>query len=76
MIVSNDIKPERQVYYLGALLLEVLEDASGDSVDLFTAFESMNVKRTVSASSFVLALDWLFLIGAISNDGGRILKCF
>ena len=27
MIIGKDIKPERQIYHLGALLLEVLKDA-------------------------------------------------
>lgn len=76
MIISKDMKPERQVYYLGALLLEVLRDAPGRTVELFDMFEQMNSREVVSVNVFILTLDWLFLLGAISNDKGRIAICF
>lgn len=76
MIVGNDIKPERQIYRLGALLLEVLQNTPNRAIELFDVFEHMNSHENVSVNAFMLTLDWLFLLGAIANDRGRIIKCF
>lgn len=76
MIIGKDIKPERQIYRLGALLLEVLQDTTNRNIELFDVFEQANSREPVSMNAFILALDWLFLLGAITNDGGRIVKCF
>lgn len=76
MIVTKDTKPERQIYYLGALLLEVLHNTPNRTVELFDVFADLNKRETVSVNAFMLALDWIFLLGAITNDKGRIVKCF
>lgn len=76
MIVGKDIKPERQIYHLGAVLLEVLQDTPDKTMEIFDVFERMNGHEVVSVSAFILTLDWLFLLGAIAGDRGHIIKCF
>ena len=76
MIIGKDIKPDRQVYHLGALLLKVLQDSPSTTIGLFDMFERINKYETVSMNAFILTVDWLFLLGAITSDSGRIIKCF
>lgn len=76
MITSNDIRPEKQIYSLGALLLEVLRKAPSDRIELFEAYEEMKLTTGMSISVFVLTLDWLFLLGAVKAEEGAIVKCF
>lgn len=76
MIISEDIRPERQIYHLGALLLKVLKDHPSSEVDSYDVFELLNSQQVVSMNAYVLVLDWLFLLGAITNNNKRIVKCF
>ena len=76
MIIGKDIKPERQIYHLGALLIEVLKDTPNRDIELFDVFEHMNKYETISMNAFILTLDWLFLLGAITRERGCIVKCF
>jgi hypothetical protein len=76
VITSNDIRPEKQIYSLGALLLEVLRKAPSDRIELFEAYEEMKLTTGMSISVFVLTLDWLFLLGAVKAEEGAIVKCF
>lgn len=73
MIISHDYNPERQLYYLGAKLLEVMPANRG--VALFDAFQMLSEREDVSFSLFILTADWLFLIGAIDLDGGELVRC-
>lgn len=76
MIINRDIKPERQIYHLGGCLIEVLREASEESVELFWVFELMNRRENVTMSAFILTLDWLFMLGVVDHQEGRIVKCF
>jgi hypothetical protein len=75
MIINKNISPQRDVYYLGALLINVLTDHTSE-ISFFEAFIQINQREKVSMNLFTLAVDWLFLLGAISSKDGRIVKCF
>jgi hypothetical protein len=77
MIVSKDINPERDVYYLGAKIIEVIDASEGNKVDFFEVFERVNATEKISINLYALTLDWLFLIGIITKtEKGSIEKCF
>lgn len=76
MIINKDINPEREIYYLGAQVIEILRNSPKDKVELFDAFQSLNEKKRVSMNLFVLTLDWLYLLGIINTAEGDIVKCF
>lgn len=76
MIIDRDMKPERQIYHLGGRLIEVLKEAREEDVELIWAFERMNRREGVSMSAFILALDWLFMLGIVDHQEGRIVRCF
>ena len=76
MIINYDIKPDRQLYSLGAKLIMALQVFTDNFVDLLDAFEVMKAEGPISMNAFFLTLDWLFLLGLINYDEGRIKKCF
>lgn len=76
MILGKDIKPDRQIYNIGAFVIEVLQSMEDSEMDFLVVFEELKKKISVSFNTFMLALDWLFLLGAIENNNGRIKKCF
>jgi hypothetical protein len=77
MIISKDINPERDYYYLGAKVIEILSTREEKKFDFFSAFEELKSSENISINLFTLTLDWLFLIGAIDkSEKGFITKCF
>ena len=77
MIISKDINPERDFYYLGAKTIEILSSSDDNPLDFFTVFETLKSSEDISLNLFILTLDWLFIIGAINNSQkGYIVKCF
>lgn len=76
MIVDKDTHPERKIYYLGALVLEILNNNSKNDSDFLEVFQQLKERAKVSMNLFTLTLDWLFLLGAIDTNRGRIEKCF
>jgi len=77
MIVSKDVNPERDFYYLGAKVIEVLSSEEDEIVDYFDIFQKINSSEQVSINLYSLTLDWLYLIGVIDNsEKGNIRKCF
>jgi hypothetical protein len=77
MIVSRDINPERDVYYLGARVIETISNSKKKEFDFFDIFEKLKVSNNISVNLFILTLDWLYLIEAINSPvNGKITKCF
>lgn len=76
MIVNKDSNPEKEVYHLGGLLIEVLSESTDIKTDFFQAFQALNKKMKVSMGLFTLTVDWLFLLGTIKSDGKYIEQCF
>jgi ABC-three component (ABC-3C) system Middle Component 6 len=77
MIISSDIKPDRDLYFLGSKVIEVLIDFDEKKVDYFELFQKINLELEISLNLYILVLDWLFIIGVIKNAENRLIeKCF
>ena len=77
MIVNKNINPERDLYYLGGKVIEVLNSFTENEIDYFDLFLSVNKSNKVSFKLYSLVLDWLFILGIIKNGNkGLIIKCF
>ena len=77
MIVSRDIHPERDFYYLGAKVIKLLEQSKTEIFDFFEVYASLKREENVSINLFVLTLDWLYLNQVIDkNQKGELIKCF
>lgn len=77
MIVNKDINPVRDVYYLGAKVIELLSLEQNSTANFYDVFEKLNATEKVSINLYILTIDWLYIAGAVSGmENGRIIKCF
>ena len=77
MIVNKNTNPERDLYYLGGKVIEVLNSFTKNEIDYFDLFISVNKSTKISLNIFSLVLDWLFILGVIKKGNkGLIIKCF
>ena len=77
MIVSKDINPERDFYFLGAKVIQVLLESETDTINFFDIFEKVNNIEKISINLFTLTLDWLYIIGAVDKSkNGNLKRCF
>lgn len=78
MIVDSDKHPERNIYFVGAMLLKLLFKSSNHEYDILEIFKKYNKGRKIKISFdyFLLSLDWLFILGKINlNECGNIILC-
>lgn len=77
MIISKNIHPERDLYYLGGKVIEVLSSSKGVEYDYFDLYAHVKSIQPISFNLYMQVIDWLFIIGTISNGkNGFIEKCF
>ena len=77
MIVTNNTNPDRDLYYLGGKVIEVLISNDSNEVDYFDLYQKVNNELSISINLYTLVLDWLFIIGAVINaENGLVRKCF
>lgn len=72
MILNTERNPKDSLYYIGAILLEILQS----SKDGFYIDELRNKAKNkkINMSFFYYALDWLFIISKIEIKNERICR--
>jgi len=76
MILPIDVSPQDSLYYIGGVTLDVLKK-NGRCMGFVDLFSELNKELYVSIVSFVLVLDWLFLVDAAIVEGdGMVRLCF
>ncbi len=76
MLILTEKHPEKSLYFLGAKLLSLLlkRDTSYFVLELYEVSFS---NSEIGFNRYLLALDWLFMLGVIElNQEGKITKCF
>lgn len=75
MLLPENIHPNNSLYLAGGFVLKALE--SFDEAGLMDLYIESRKLHDMPMPLFVLALDWLFLVGLIShNADGSIISCF
>ena len=76
MLLPNNIRPENSSYYIGGQIIGYLRSCGERSARLGDLVEWASSELGSSVSSALLALDWLYLIDAVTMEtDGRILLC-
>ena len=75
MIINKDNNPQRDLYYLGAQVINLLDTESYEA-DFFDVFQQLKKREDISMHLFVLTIDWLYLLGVVNSRKGVITKCF
>lgn len=79
MILSNSVKPEHTIYYLGAKLIQCIQEQSLailDSIELFEKFKNKTNSK-ITFVQYMYTLNWLYLLDLVElNDKGDIIVCF
>ena len=74
MLLPDNIQPELSIYYNGALVLRELQ--KNGKQPILQLFSVMKQEADMSFPTFLLCLDWLYLIDAAKiNNGGVVELC-
>ena len=74
MLLPDNINPELSIYYNGSLVIEELKKENKQP--LLYLFDNIRLLTDMSFSTFLLCLDWLYLIDvAYIDEGGCIKLC-
>lgn len=74
MIINRDAKPKETIYYTSACILKILNEHKRDVETLFTTTKK-EIGIEVNYTTFLLSLNFLFLINKIDFDKEELLTC-
>ena len=75
MPLSTDTRPEATPYYCGGCILKAVGHQP-EGLSLLDLYEMVRSEDGMGSATFVLGLDWLYLLQVISiNEEGRITLC-
>ena len=74
MLLPDNIHPELSIYYNGAMVLKELKKNNGQTI--LSLFSHVKLSIDISFSTFILCLDWLYLIDVAKvNESGCVELC-
>ena len=77
MIISKNTNPERDLYYLGGKVIEILASSKNVKYDYFELYAKINHEHDIGLNLYILVLDWLYILGVIKNSNNKYIeKCF
>lgn len=77
MIIDKNINPERDLYYLGGILIDALQKKDNKEIDYMDLYDLVNNEKEITITLYSLTLDWLFILGLVDKTkNGKIKKCF
>ena len=75
LVIRNDIKPESNIYYLGAMVLKYLQTNNRINIERFIA-NINNEFPSISINQILYTLDWLYILNLIDLlEEGELIKC-
>lgn len=72
MIVNVEREPDLSLYYLGSVLLKVLEQVKVMSVDELLQEIQKQLEKKIHVDFMYYALDWLFLLSLVRIQEGKV----
>lgn len=80
LIINQHSPPEKSLFYIGARILESLNRSMFPVTDVLSGYrrlqDSTGPGIRISFAYYLLALDWLFLLGKVDiTESGDIIKC-
>lgn len=74
MLLPDNISPEYCIFYNGSVVLQELKRKTAKSV--FELYQRVKAVNEMSFPTFMLSLDWLYLIeAAVINEKGCVVLC-
>lgn len=73
MLLPDNIHPENSIYFNGAIVLQALQKKS--TLDFLELYQNVKEIREMSFSTYVLCLDWLYLINVAELKQGKVNLC-
>ena len=72
MIVNVEREPNRSLYYLGGILLFILEQRKSMPLEELLLEVQKQVNEKIHVDFIYYALDWLFLLSLIKVEEGKV----
>jgi len=73
MLLPDNIHPENSIYFNGATILKVLRE--DESLDFLELYQRAVAIRQMSFQTYVLCLDWLYIIDVAELQEGKVSLC-
>ena len=72
MILNSQRQPDFSLYYLGGVVLKILEQIKVISIEELLSKVQQHVEKRIHVDFIYYALDWLFLLGLVKIEEGKV----
>lgn len=72
MIINAEREPDYSLYYLGSIVLEILENTDVMPIEELLSETKKRLNKEIHIDFLYYALDWLYLLSLVSIREGKV----
>lgn len=76
MLISTESNPKYSIYYVGAIILEVLKYQRDIEIDELFNIVRDEIGAQLNIDHIYYSLDWLFLLNTVRLEGNKVKLCY
>ena len=76
MLISTESNPKYSIYYVGAIILEVLKYQRDIEIDELFNIVRDEIGAQLNIDHIYYSLDWLFLLNTVKLEGNKVKLCY
>ena len=74
MLLPDNIHPHNSIYYNGAMVLDIL--SKNNNIEMLDLYQKVKKNINMSFPTFILSLDWLYLVDIAKLQEEKVKLCF
>lgn len=75
MIINQDREPKYSLFYIGSVILEILEKSKGISIDELYDKVKDRIDKNLHIDFLYYSIDWLYVLSAVKLEGNKVIRC-
>jgi len=75
MIINQDREPKYSLFYIGSIILEILDKSKGISIDELYVQVKEQIDKNLHIDFLYYSLDWLYILSTIKLEGNKVIRC-
>ncbi len=75
MIINQDREPKFSLFYIGSVILEILEKSKGISIDELYVKVKDRIDKNLHIDFLYYSIDWLYMLSAVKLEGNKVTRC-
>lgn len=75
MIINTEREPKYSLFYIGSVILEILNEKDNVEIDMLYEALKEKIDTNMHIDFLYFSLDWLYILSKIRLEKNKVIRC-